>query len=61
MNKEEKERIIKFLEDNNDAYNKFMNYLEKEELDIEFILYEDEPKYFDVLWFNFLKGVLKCL
>jgi len=54
----EKEMIVKKLENNNDLYVKFEKFLDSQELNISFVLYKDEAKYFDVIWNAFLK-VLK--
>jgi len=57
MKEIEKEMIVNRLEKNYDLYSKFEKFLKGEELSIDFVLYEDEAKYFDVIWNAFFKEI----
>jgi len=59
MNKEQKDIIIRSIQLNKYLYNSFEDYLNNQELDIGFVLFEDKSRYFDELWFSFLKESLK--
>ena len=55
MKEIKKEMIVNRLEKDYDLYSKFEKFLKSEELNIDFVLYGDEAKYFDVIWSAFLK------
>lgn len=55
MNQEQKNIIIETIKRSHFLYREFEFYLKQQELNINFVLYEDEPRYFNEVWFDFVR------